>query len=274
MTAEVLAVLADPGLTDLARVLAFYIASKGQGWHEIPASEFSQVGHGYPSADTIRTHLKQLERAGYIERRAGGKGHADSFHITPTDEVWRNRLARTPQAKALESPVHPKLNDTVVSSEVVSTLPPIVPQLDPRAADALAQHDALLAGCRGALRDYVLTLPARRQWAYVQTVASYLNDIDPSVWRLPSGAWLEKEKRPGVLAVALNELAAGDESKMKRPVGDPGNLKTKINILLREPIRYERKQRSTEGGAGGVAGEVGAETVSLEAHRRRRGFGT
>ena len=46
-----------------------------------------------------------------------------------------------------------------------------------------------------------------------------------------------------MLAAALNELAAGEESKMKRGVGDPANLRTKLNILLSPAPRGLRRQR-------------------------------
>lgn len=108
--------------------------------------------------------------------------------------------------------------------------------LAPGAQDAIDQHGEKFAGCRGSLRDYLVArVQPIRQRGFVQTLAGWIDGIDPSVWKhLPDGGSLEPEFRTQAIAAALNELAATDESKMKRPEGDPGNLKTKLGILIKQ----------------------------------------
>jgi len=105
--------------------------------------------------------------------------------------------------------------------------------LDPKADEAIERHGEKLAGCRGALRDYLAQrVHPPRQYAYVQKIAGWLDGLDPSVFRLPDGTTLPADGRTGLLADALNDLAASDERCMKRPAGDPANLRTKISVLL------------------------------------------
>jgi DNA-binding transcriptional ArsR family regulator len=286
MGPEVLAILSDPGLTDLARVLAFYIASKGPGAHEIPLREFCRVGHGYPTPETISAHLKQLERAGYLERRPGGRGHFDSYQVTCPAIVEKDSTGFPPGAKETPptdstgpepGPIQiaqgddRELNGPVVVEEIeVVKEPPVVP-LSASAEQALAKYDAKLAGCRGALRDYLAHIVRNpfRQYSYVQTVAVWMDDGDPSVWQLPTGGWLPRDERAKVLAVALNELATNGEKLERDNPGSPDNL--------RKRIRYILSRRGNDGGKAGRSGTRAAAgstpAQSDQSARRQAGFG-
>lgn len=279
---ERIALIEDARLSDTAVRLGCWMEAKAVDWTEVSTDQFALILNGFPSPDTIRRAVRQLELSGWVERRKGGRGHADSFRFTPAS-VPSLKRDKTPDRPApmpslnsdrLESPAGvtvtpasvPSLNspDTYArdhasrvrspSPSEVEEEPPIVP-LGDRAERALWQHGDRLKGCRGALRDYVAAfVETRRQYSYIQTIATWLDDGDPGVWLRPDGSRLPPEERNALLAAALNELAAGDEAKMKRPVGDPGNLRTKINILLK-PRRHGYRATGTDGGR--ADGEVG-----------------
>lgn len=247
MDAQVAEMMMDARLSSDARVIGFFIANRGPGAHEISREEFGDVITNDAGRDRVRRALAQLERLAWVTRRPGGRGHFDTFEFSGLEfRGLKIKPPETPSPKT-DSRLEPRPLSPIGSS----TQDDNNPLISPLAEKALEQHDEKLGGCRGAIRDYLTVLPVgRRQAAYVQTVAAYLDDIDPSVWRLPSGGWLPKPDRTAVLAVALNELAAGDEKMMKRPVGDPANLKTKINILLKQredkPLLPQRTPRSSK----------------------------
>lgn len=236
-------ILRDNGLSDTAARLALVIARKGEGWHEISPAEFARGVSGYPSAEKVARHLKQLEVAGYVERKAGGRGHSDRFQISerildPTriPDLSANRPPSDAGAKVLDPTPEQGLNALVVAvGDGVDNPPVVPPPLDERTAAALQQHDELFAGCRGALRDYLTDYvpEPRKRYAFVQLVAGWLNGIDPNVWRLPDGSLLPPDERPGALALALNDLGASTRT-MKSPPGDPANLRTKLGVHLRQ----------------------------------------
>lgn len=94
--------------------------------------------------------------------------------------------------------------------------------------DAIGQHAELLHGCRGALRDYCRKrVPAADQYAYVQTLAGWLDGTEPNLF-----GKLEPRAKVKLLASALNDLAASDEDRMKGAPGSIRNLRTKLAILL------------------------------------------
>lgn len=276
--------LCDQSLTDAARIIGLRMAALEDDWHELAPDDFAKMVSGYPRADAVRRHLRQLEMAGYIERKIGGRGHSDSFRFIASDvstSLKTDRLESKPDANDLDSRFDSTLSAPVVEEgDGVTDKPPSSPfQLSERVEAAFTKHAEVLAGCRGALRDYLRdNVPTdSRRYAYVQSVASWMADADPSVWRLRDGGLLPKDERPSTLAAALNEIAAGDERTMKRPVGDPGNLKTKINILLKQRGQNGRSNGTNAGRNG--TGNGDHETLRDEASgtsgdpRRRRSFG-
>lgn len=269
-----LLLLQDQGLSDAARVIGLRIAALGEGFHEIVATEFSKMVYGYPNRETIARHLRQLELAGYVERRPGGRGHADAFSF---------RSVVSPPSKNIDPVKNEGLNDLGPrKTDVLKSLvggedeggiePPISPlrgSLSEKAEKLIGERPQL-TGCRGSLRDYLAArVPQSRQYAYVQTILGWLDDIHPGIWLLPTGGRLEKPERTRMLAAALNDLAASDESKLKRPVGDVGNLQTKINVLIRkrkdDRSSDSRKNHTRATGTEGRAHQD-------QSGRRRRNF--
>lgn len=145
-----------------------------------------------------------------------------------------------------------------VVDEVEDDPPVVPPTLAPRAEAAIEQHAELLRGCRGALRDYLASrVSPRRQYAYVQTVAAWLQaDTASPFYGTPAGG-LPPPERTKVLATALNELAAAEEEKMSRPVGDVGNLRTKIRILLRDWTHEPRHNGGSRDHGRGAPAQGG-----------------
>jgi hypothetical protein len=232
-------ILTNASLTADARVVALALLQKGEGWHELPQAEVRDLLSPEAGKDRARRCVQQLERAGIIERRPGGRGHADAVQIKDTSSAYSK--FRVGDSHTLNTDrvgdSHTLSCAVVVVDDVVTPLY-VPPSLDER-TEAVVNT---LTGCRGAVRDYLLAHVPKdsRRYAYAQTVASWLNGMDASVWRLADGSALPAEERPGVLAASLNELAAGEEANMKRPVGDPGNLRTKLNVNLRKRQNYER----------------------------------
>jgi hypothetical protein len=145
---------------------------------------------------------------------------------------------------------------SLTNDEVEEGEPPIIP-LSTDAERALRQHSDLLTGCRGALRDYLRQCVApEKQYAYVQTVAGWLNDLEP-VFRLPDGSSLhDRGERTKALGNALNLLAASEERMMTRPIGDPDNLRTKLNVQLRKRSNGERNGSYDRAATGASSSEA------------------
>jgi hypothetical protein len=256
MTDTELAILTDASLSTDARIVALVLLQRGDGWHEVSSDVACDMLSNEATPDRARRAIHQLERRGTLERRAGGRGHADSFRIKVTENPQpKIKVTDFPQPKTVKVTDSTQPKATVVEDDD-EVRPPIVPLagLEPRTEAVVA----LLNGCRGAVRDYLIAhVPsAPRQYAYAQTVRSWMDDADPSVWRLPDGSSLPKPERAKALAAALNEMAAGEERKMKRPVGDPANLKTKLNINLKQRQAHERSPASTHGGRTAAPGRA------------------
>lgn len=273
MRADQRRLLVDSRLTDQARIMGLYFSERAVGEPaEVSHDELATVLHDAPGEETIRRHLRFLVLFGYVEKSAGGRGHSDKYlWIDPELCGSKSIDPDICGSKAVKTHTHKGLKGTVVvgssKEEVVEEETRAreesldVENLETRALRALGNHGDLLRGCRGALSDYLLLRVARaRQYAYVQSIAGWMNGLDPTVWKLPDGSQLEAGDRPGMLAVALNELLAADEGAMKRPRGDPGNLRTKLQVLLR------KRGRQPWDGSGMTA----AEESNREASRRER----
>lgn len=67
--------MTDARLSDSARVLGFYIASLGEGEHELSHDELAALLHGCPNTDTVGRHMRMLIVHRYVERTSpGGRG--------------------------------------------------------------------------------------------------------------------------------------------------------------------------------------------------------
>lgn len=265
--------LCDQSLSDAARVIGLRICAMGDDWHELAPDDFAKMCAGYPKHETIAKHLRALEISGYIVRKSGGRGHSDSFRFAFSSEQKSGSKTFRSGVLSIRPENSPDLNAVVVVEGVVEETPIVpLPVLSAEAEAAIEKNDAKLAGCRDSLRDYLTSrVPPDRQKAYVYTIVAWLDDSDPSVWRKPTGGWLGKEFRTAVLATALNELGAANEKMRKYEAGDPVNLKTKINILIKQRESdgngRERNHSRTAGGESRAA--TGTDNQSA---RRRRTF--
>lgn len=291
--ANVKRMMADNSLSDAARVIGFALAAMGDAWHEVPRDEFAKIAHGFPSGETIAKHLRQLELREYIERKAGGRGHPDNFRfvfrsvenpvpktetetLDGSDSSGKNTAPKDSSGKntapiALSSGEFTAAKTTVVvDREIGSSRTPVVP-LDDLTTRALETHDQLLTGLRGSLRDYLAArVPEKCRYGYVQTVAGWLNGMDGSVFRVSDGGRLQADEQRKLLANALNDLMATDEATMKRPVGDPGNLRTKLNVLLK--MRTDNGGHANAGSTGRKGQREASEFKPTGTDGRRSGF--
>lgn len=146
--------------------------------------------------------------------------------------------------------------------------------IDPRADEVIVRLADRLNGCRGALTDYLEhRVPQARQYGYVQSVVTWLDGGDPSVFRKPSGDRVPSDEVTGLLATAFNELLSTDEALMKRPVGDPGNLRTKISVLVQQ--RYaDRPPRTASGSPKRSGAPAPSEPNPYTGDKSRRRGGT
>lgn len=282
--------LADNRLSEGARILGFWIMNQEgdeDGWVELRFDAIRGLLYGFPSDDVIRKHLRMLRGSGWAERRPGGQGRGDRYRIIAPSESVPNQIDsgqervyspdRLGSEAGLTPPDESARTDAHVeqlgSSEEAVVVPPDVPPLDSRASTALDQFDQQLSGCRSALRDYLVDrVEPPDQSGYVQTIATWLNGFG-FTWRSPDGSTVKADRRPGLLAAALNELRGhkDGEQKMKWPQGDVRNLKTKLEILLKQEHDYERnngrggdhgrgarqKGREAAGGGGSPEEEYG-----------------
>lgn len=295
--------LTDNRVSDAGRVLGLYISNLVPGeWHELRYEVLATLLQGFPSNDTIARHLRQLELAGYVERKKGGRGRSPSFLWIAPQESGPKSIEpqetgpKTPDSPAQvptdpiepqeSGPIPEKTDATHVREQTVfevededgDEVPPSMGfphDLHEKADAAIERYDEQLTGCRGALRDYLQSrVPPARQYPYVQTIACWF-DGSQDIWRQSDGSRLPKEERPPMLALALNDLAASDELTMKRPVGDPANLRTKLNVLLQQRDRHERRNGSSgdhSRGAGQKGRGKAGKSAAGEGSAHRKGF--
>lgn len=275
MRPDQFALLTDNGLTEEARILGLYLSEvareEAQG---ILLDELAVHLHGCPNPDTVGRHLRMLRLSKYVEKSPGGRGHPDKYLWIARENSRTKDIARDlARAKsAYPSNIH-GLNDTVVVGEVRvgeeeenarAREPALdVENLSSNALRVMEDHQDDLEGCQGALRDYLLLrVPRDRQYPYVRTVINWFAGLDPTLWKLPTGASLPSEDRAPLLTQALNDLGASDEKMMKRPVGDIANLRVKVGILLKQRVKAPWDGPKTSAAE---------EQAQEEAKRRRAG---
>lgn len=265
------AVVLDPRLTPNACRVALLVAGKGDGTHEVAHEDFAIVLN-HASEKTVRAALKLAVHLGYLQRSPGGRGHSDRYEFrVPKKAGLKDRVPKngglntdSPAKNGGLSDSSSRRKEEVGGNPIPNPSPlarffDVVRAVDApdnagvseRAEEAIGQHGEKLAGCRGALRDYLCQrVKPTRQAPYVQSIAGWLNGLSPGVWKRPDGSAVPPEGRTAMLALALNDLAASDEEAMKRPAGDVANLKTKLSIIIRQEYDRGRADRGTAQGKG------------------------
>lgn len=234
-------ILTDGSLTPDACRIVLYVMQLGDGVHEIPHRRFAPLLN-HPGAKRLRSAIQLAVDLGYLERTAGGRGHHDryEFRIPPRANLSDNM---TPEANLNGDRLPPeaKLSGPVVVVEA-GVNPPIVPpspSIGPLADDAerLIEAEAeVIADAVKPLRSYLRRrVPPERQEPYVGRVIAALSPycLNPQ-WRDATGSTIPIERRPALMADALNELATADEDGDRRwKAGDFGNLRNKLLALMR-----------------------------------------
>lgn len=248
-----LAVVIDLELTPEAARLVQYVIGLGggeDGWHHVSYAKISALlGHG--GDHRIKKAIASGESAGWLEADYLTGRLPPRFRVCPGK--FLNQKAVSP-GKFLDQ--KPTVVGDVVATPLYSPTEPFDPSLSLPAMDAMAKASEKLSGCRGALRDYLRArVPLDRQYGYVQSVVVWI-DNPLATFRRPDGTAVPPDERTQLLAVALNEMSATDETKRKHAAGDPSNLKTKLGFVIRD--RYGGGARSPASTSGGSAPRPGS----------------
>ena len=243
MTPEEMArIVADPHLTNEAVRLILFVASHGDGEHEIEADELRMV-LGCKGDTPVYAARQRAAGRGLLEWRQGGRNHPNVYRYVRPDTS-----SKSPEVSADTSSKSPEVN--APSVEVLIDIPPLVPPKHPltvQAMQAIGTADQKLVGCRGALMDYLQArVPEERQYAYVQAVVAWI-DNPLTAFRGPDGFPVPVEERTKLLAVALNEVNADGEGDRKYKAGNPTNLKTALDFVIKKTFGKAHQATGTDG---------------------------
>ena len=266
--------LYDARLTETARIIGLHVAMTASEDEPtaIPYDEFAKILNGAPSGDTIARHVRVLEVHGYVKKSPGGRGspvfewlgslstpdicglkqelwsaHMRTKHLPGTGADHRGSLGRTHADQSLRSSSREVVGGVGGDARArEAELPPEIEKL-------LETYDELFTGCRGSFRSYLkISVPKSRQVGYVQSIAGWLNGIDETAWKTPSGSTVPADERTGILATCFNELLGQDEGSMKNSVGDIRNLRTKLNIRIKQSYEKPHKEDGRRRSGTGV----------------------
>jgi hypothetical protein len=258
---ELLRAATDPRLSPDAYRMFVVIASRGDDWHEIEADEF-RVLLDCKSDNPVYRARERLVRLGLIEWKQGGRHHANQYrYLAQVVEV--NAIPRS--GGGGKAPV--------VVGEGEDTTNPLSPPvrfpLHVKAMQAISVSSGKLEGCRGALVDYLQSRVASdRQYAYVQSVVSWIDNPN-QVFQTGDGTPVPPPERVKLLAVALNEMAASDESKYHAPVGDVRNVRSKLSALAKA---MDRKPPTGNARASPRSRDLAPDTQVYTPTETWRGF--
>ena len=258
--------------------MALHLVSLGAGEHRVSTEGWQQVlgatARGYPKRASIATHIQELVFSGWLRRREGGSGspyYAVALPPPPgTPAVFpppsgdgRAETAPIPSGDGRASPipsgdVFPSPPGTGASSLLLlpssssSSSNARARKVHPDALAVIDHAGDVLNGCRGSLRDYLAErVDPDRQHAYVQRVVTALQGADEWMWKDRAGHTLH-EGRTKILAAALNELLAGDETgkHFPEPPGGYGNLRSKVRYLVASSLGTDRDVHNATGTDG------------------------
>lgn len=246
---DLAAVVGDTRLSADARIIVLHVAFMGKGEHELGYAELTRLLN-QAGEKRVRRAVRDAHEVGWLTVRWGGR-HCPRFTFNPANSAGLDERETLPEEQGQifdpaevaglngAGPLARGFVEPSTTDDAVDDIPPVVPpfaSVAPDAEAAIVASGDQLRGCRGSLRDYLVRcVPSRRQYGYVQVVRAW-RDGAGNVFRRPDGSTVPPTEQNAVLAEALNDLSASDEAKMKRPVGDPANLRTKINVLLKAPL--------------------------------------
>lgn len=279
MRPDQLALLEDARVSREARLMGLYLSRFPGEELEVSTEDWQRLlgkgPRGYPKRQSIAGHAQELELLDYIERRPGGAGSpryryrlptpqgtverstvppGDGKHLTPTVPPGDGSHSTVPPGDILASP-----QGTVEASPPPPpNPPPPPPPLAPMAEEAIGREEDL-AGCRGALRDYLRQrVEPENQHGYAMTVLGWIQGTHEATWADGHGNHL-REDRAAVIADALNQLRAGDEvgPYFPGPPGDIRNLQKKVRYLVRGILGSRRdatRNGKEDGSRQGIPG--------------------
>jgi hypothetical protein len=127
------------------------------------------------------------------------------------------------------------------------------------AEEKMKNHPELLGPVAEPLREYLeRRVPPDRWVPYIGSVASLLRPMTTFDWRAKGGAEIPLEKRGGYVVDALLDLGASDEERgHRRPTGDFGNLKTKIQVLINPHQKSDADRGAGNAKRGRFAAAAG-----------------
>lgn len=287
--------LADTRLSPAAVVLGLRISALGAGEHRLDADQLSAMLQRSPSRNTVSALIRELRLHGYVDQvQGGGNGRGAAYQWLGGNPIPAQPVVQESSEEASGGPIlhntlgmngnhaqpigqegvhaHHTVQEApsraraaVGGGEGVVVNPPVVPPVVEDAETAIANNE-ILAGCRGAMRDYLRQrVPQHRQVGFVWSAVGWLNS-NGFAWLNDEGTLTPPDVRPGLLANALNQLLASDEKGYKAPVGDPRNLLQKLRIICgqhgierksnghREPASGAGTGRGGNGGTPAAAG--------------------
>ncbi len=252
MSPDQLALLEDTRLSRAARLMGLWLSTRDD-WTEVSRDAWQRFlgrgARGMATKEAVASYLGELEVGAWVERRRGGRGHSDSFAfkgmLEPDPKKDSVGLSHTPSS--LASGIARPQAATATTTDYDGSY-----DYSPDAEKIVAGD--LFRGCRGSLRDYLrLRVRTHLQHGYVQRLAQALNGSDGSFWKDRTGSSLPEKGRTSVLAMALNELAGGDEIGKHFPAA-PGNI-SNLRTKVRHEVRIRMGQdRDTKEGTDGRAG--------------------
>lgn len=291
MDSRLAELVANPALTPDALRLILYVASLGEGEHEIPTDTIQMLLRCGGERPIYRAR-EVAERHGLVWRR-GGRGHHNVYGWSGLGADSLDNSAQKPTQVILDPA--PELTQVGYVGVEADSSPPVVVGsskeavavasaharegfgVSEKATEVMAQHNGSFTGFRGTLRDYLQArVPPDRQHWYVQTLAAWIAGTDQSVFRLQNGDRVPASEIPGMIAAGLNELlATGEKDAKPKPMkyadGDVRNLKTKLSVLCQQRGDHRRSAPQPSNGSATPMSE-GQHTIWLrlreEAERR------
>jgi hypothetical protein len=244
-SASIAALALDARLSDAARVLGFYIATKGAGEHEIGRDDFRRVLHGSPSKDKVSRALSELELHGYVKRKPGGRGHADAFAFSvPVGATLKDSVPTGPTLKPDSVPVGATLKRTTTpttSSTPTSTTGAGRREVRSIEAERLRKY---LGARESAFAQMAVSADHPETWA-----SAVMGKWGPDGTERPAWRGIEEDRRPEILAAAMYDFAVDGHRYENR------HFDGYVRKIIRADRRGDDDRRNESAGGSGGAGQ-------------------